>query len=127
MKLSINSVKNDSQTIEVTFCSESGAELLVLSEEARYKQAENLLPLIQRGLAQLGLSWEDVSHIEVSDNGGSFSALRVGVLTANALAFALGRPVRGTSGNQPVSFSGYDIVPAVYNREPNIGPPRLVA
>jgi tRNA A37 threonylcarbamoyladenosine modification protein TsaB len=34
----------------------------------------------------------------VADEGGSFTSLRIGVITANALAYALKIPVIGESG-----------------------------
>ncbi|HPX64493.1 MAG TPA: tRNA (adenosine(37)-N6)-threonylcarbamoyltransferase complex dimerization subunit type 1 TsaB [bacterium] len=83
------------------------------------EQAETLLPSIKQLLADADLKLSNLERIEVVNHGGSFTSLRLGVVIANALGYALGVPVRGTTG-QPFLASGYQIVVPEYISEPNI-------
>lgn len=107
-------------------------------------QAEKLLPGIDALLIKNNFSNKKIKKIFVNNHGGSFSSLRIGVVTANALAFALKIPIIAASifdetgdfnlsykkgdnlkinylkGNK--SFSSYYLVEPFYNSEPNIGP-----
>ena len=55
--------------------------------------SEKLLPLIDAALNALSLEASDMDCFAVSVGPGSFTGLRIGVATANALAFAAGKPV----------------------------------
>jgi tRNA threonylcarbamoyladenosine biosynthesis protein TsaB len=57
--------------------------------------AEQLMPLITATLADAGRTLADVTSIVVGVGPGPFTGLRVGVVTAQTLGFALGVPVRG--------------------------------
>jgi len=89
---------------------------------AQYIQAEKLLPKIDQLLKQKKLLKTDITKIEVENRGGSigsksgtsFTALRIGVVTANALGYALNIPVKSKMKN--IS----NIVKPVYNKEPNV-------
>jgi len=59
--------------------------------------SEKLLKTINQLLAQTKKSVRDIRGIAVVKGPGSFTSLRVGVATANALGFALGVPVLGVS------------------------------
>lgn len=83
------------------------------------QQAEQLLPGILELLTEQKLSWSDLSAIQVANQGGSFTSLRIGVVTANALAYALGLAVTGTDG-QPLQIDGCQIVEPEYSGQPNI-------
>ena len=67
---------------------------------ARRRQSEELLPAVDRVLAKAGWRMADLEKIIVANQGGSFTSLRIGVVTANALAFALRIPIEGTAGKQ---------------------------
>jgi tRNA threonylcarbamoyl adenosine modification protein YeaZ len=91
------------------------------------KQAEKLLPAIEKLIIKNYFSLKDLSGIEVVTQGGTFTSLRIGVITANALSFALGIPVLAINkeGN-PVkgdmrSAGGITIAAPHYDAEPNIG------
>jgi len=56
---------------------------------ANFDESEKLLPTIAELLKKTHHSWEDISKIMVVQGPGPFSALRIGVTTANVLAFAL--------------------------------------
>jgi tRNA A37 threonylcarbamoyladenosine modification protein TsaB len=93
----------------------------VLTEKefaAEYKQAEKLLPTIDWLLKSVRADIEEVEMICVTNRGQSFTALRIGVVTANALAFALGIKVLSPGENEQGSKT--NIVKPIYHKEPNI-------
>ena len=57
--------------------------------------AEQLMPLVQRVLADAGCALADVGRIVVGVGPGPFTGLRVGVVTATTLGEVLGVEVRG--------------------------------
>lgn len=83
------------------------------------QQAEQLLPGILELLTEQKLTWSDLEVIQVANQAGSFTSLRIGVVTANALAYALGLSVAGTSG-QLLKSDGYQIIEPEYSGQPNI-------
>lgn len=95
--------------------------------KAHHQQAEKLLPRIVKMMSKLKITWPDVEEILVQSEGGGFSSLRIGVLTANALAYALGIPVTALNNDKSVAFIGGQAVKPKYQAEPNIGPPRVPA
>jgi len=98
----------------------SGGEIVIQNfYPGNREQAEKLLPSIEQLLTEAGLKLFDLEKIEVVNCGGSFTSLRLGVVIANALGYALGVPVSGTNG-QPFLASGYQIVAPEYIGEPNI-------
>lgn len=90
------------------------------------RQAERLLPSIEKLLADQGVSLSQLKDIVVADAGGSFTALRIGVITANALAYALGIKIKGESQPEAKTrkFGRFAIVEPIYDREPTIGRPK---
>jgi tRNA threonylcarbamoyl adenosine modification protein YeaZ len=62
---------------------------------AKYKQAEKLLPTVKGLLEKNGVGLKILKGIIVVKGPGAFTALRVGVVTANTLGFALGIPIVG--------------------------------
>ncbi len=92
---------------------------------APYTQAEKLLPLIDGILKKNNLDFKDIKKVNVRNRGGSFTGLRIGVITANALGYALGVPVEGEVRSKKLearneSGKKFDIVKPIYDREPNI-------
>lgn len=65
-----------------------------LSAENEYG-SQVLLPLISKILDRKKLMFSDLERVEVETGPGSFTGIRVGVSSANALGFALGIPVNG--------------------------------
>ncbi|MDE3134269.1 MAG: tRNA (adenosine(37)-N6)-threonylcarbamoyltransferase complex dimerization subunit type 1 TsaB, partial [Acidobacteriota bacterium] len=64
---------------------------------ARPGHAQRLLALIQELLERAGAGWEEVDRIAVGTGPGTFTGLRIGIATAEALAAATGTPVLGVS------------------------------
>ena len=78
---------------------------------AERKLSEKLLPEIDNLLKQNRTTIKDLIAIEINTGPGSFTGTRIGVATANALAFSLGIPINGK-----------ELVTPVYSKPPNITP-----
>jgi N6-L-threonylcarbamoyladenine synthase len=65
----------------------------VVPEVASRQHVATIVPVIQRADADAGLQFRDVDAIAVTAGPGLVGALLVGVETAKALAFALGKPL----------------------------------
>lgn len=100
---------------------QDGEEVLLSKKIAVQRtQAEKLLPEIAKLLKKKNFKLKDIELIKAANQGGSFTSLRIGVATANALGFALGIPVAGTAGSAKI-ISKISIVEPIYGREPDIG------
>ena len=73
--------------------SRDGQSLVELSWRSERNHSVELVPAIQRVLAQAHLEVDDVSAIYIAIGPGGFSALRVGMSTAMAMAMARELPV----------------------------------
>jgi len=123
MTLSINTTQGDQVMIAI----EQGRRVIATKKfTAKYKQAEKLLPEIDRLLKSKKLSLSKIKKIKVDNRGGSFTALRIGVVTANALGYATRKPVQGVTKSYKKlpkvtkGFKRFNIVEPIYNKEPNI-------
>ena len=102
-----------------------------------YKQSELLLKTINDLLESQSKELADLTGIIVVSGPGAFSALRIGVTTANALAYSLNIPVVGVEVDESTKIEGiweegtnllknkkkFDMTSVVipqYGREPNI-------
>jgi tRNA threonylcarbamoyladenosine biosynthesis protein TsaB len=123
MTLYINTVLKD----EIIIALREGNKIIAQKKmPANHNQAEKLVPGIDRLLKSRKIKLSALKKIIVANRGGSFTALRIGVITANALAYALKIPVvaeEPEGGNQK-KFRSYNIVEPFYDREPNIGAPK---
>jgi hypothetical protein len=100
--------------------------------KAPRQQSEKLLLSIEKIMAVSKLKLPDIKKIIINNHGGSFTSLRIGVITANALAYALNIPVesgilegkiikKDKAVNKKKQFSGHSIIEPLYDSEPNIG------
>ena len=87
---------------------------------ARYKQAEKLLPGIDNILKSANSNITKIKQIIVVNSGEGFTALRIGIITANALGFALNIPVFSANGEQVKSEYDFNVIKPKYKKEPNI-------
>ncbi|MCX6796213.1 MAG: hypothetical protein NTW06_01820 [Candidatus Falkowbacteria bacterium] len=118
MILYLNSVKNEGQQIEVKLI-KAGKEVFSQTINARGQQAEKLIPAVMKALKYSQVNMPAIKQIKVENSGGSFTALRIGVTTANALAYALGIEVKGTLPGKKIKTL-FSIVEPLYHCDPNI-------
>lgn len=87
-------------------------------------QSEKLLPLIESIFEKNNFSFNDLEEIKVANKGESFTSLRIGILTANALAYALKIKVsiigENKSSKYVKNFKDFNIVIPNYTRDPDI-------
>lgn len=116
MILYINTTQGDDIIITI----KKGSRTVVSKKiNAKYSQAEKLLPLIDKLSKEKKMNTTDIRKIKVANTGGSFTALRIGVVTANALGFALGIPVESIKKGKK-SNKEFDIIKPMYYKKPNI-------
>ena len=66
---------------------EDGERASLLEAEESRQHASSLLPLVERGLVDLGWTPSSLDGLIVSAGPGSFTSLRIGLATAKGLAF----------------------------------------
>lgn len=120
-------VIDTSKTSWIKIKLKEGRETIVEdSVEAKLKQSEKLLSLISQTLKKGKLKLSDISEIRVVATGETFTGLRIGVVTANTLGYALGVPVRAVNSSgkeekeQIIEEKDIQIVSPKYNKPPNI-------
>lgn len=67
----------------------------VVPEIASRAHIERISPVIDEALQQAGLGWQDLGAIAVGNRPGLIGSLLVGLSTAKAIAWALGKPLIG--------------------------------
>lgn len=77
-----------------------GVELTNESWEAGRTLSRDLLARIQTVLDTGGGTWAGVKGIVVFRGPGSFTSLRIGITTVNAIAYAEHIPIVGTTGEE---------------------------
>ena len=120
MILRIDTTEGDK--IEVALKS-GGAVVARKKVSARFTQSEKLLPLIDKLLRDNKVLLKNIKSIEVNNKGGSFTALRIGVVTANALGYAAGLRTSGVGcriSDAGFRERGFNVVEPIYNKEPSI-------
>lgn len=128
MTLYIDTTKNNLIEIGVK---DKNKLVAVKKFKSHRTQAEKLLPAIEKLFKANKLKLSNLANIEVANRGGSFTSLRIGVVTANALAYALGIAIVGAGSQElPVSPSAsrggkvknqkFSVVEPAYDREPEI-------
>jgi tRNA threonylcarbamoyladenosine biosynthesis protein TsaB len=74
------------------------------SDSARH--SDNLLPLIDRVLAEAGRAIADVEAVAIGAGPGSFTGLRIGMATAKGLAFSMNVPLWAASSLAALALDG---------------------
>jgi tRNA threonylcarbamoyladenosine biosynthesis protein TsaB len=86
----------DTATPHVTVALHDGSRVVAsFDSEESMRHGEMLAPGIERVLEEAGAKAGDLTEIAVGVGPGPFTGLRVGLVTARTLAFALDLPVRG--------------------------------
>ena len=79
---------------------------------ARPGHAQRLLGLIHELLERGGADWDSVDRIAVGVGPGTFTGLRIGIASAEALSAASGRPLVGVSTLRSLALAAHDREPA---------------
>lgn len=91
---------------------------------SNHTQAEKLLPGIAKLLKTNRLKLSDLKSLAVVNQGGSFTSLRIGVVTANALGYALSIPVAGSHKGKNKKFKNgklsFNLLEPGYSSKPII-------
>ena len=117
MKLYIDTTNNQEIILRLLRGTKLVAELI---EPAARAQAEKLLPAIETILRTNQFKLADLTSIEVCNHGGSYTSLRIGVVTANALAFGLNIPIKGLEKADLKKKNGISVVEPKYATDPQI-------
>ena len=71
--------------------------------------SQRLMPMIDILLKEAGLTVEDLDGVAVSSGPGSFTGLRIGMTTAKALAWSLGKPIVGIPSLDGIAFNAQGV------------------
>lgn len=116
MILSIDT--SDNKFIEICLY---GKDVLVKSKKIKTfrNQSEKLLSSTEKMMQSLNIDLGDIKKIKVAHSGESFTSLRVGILTANALAYALGIEVESIKADKKRNkkLNKFNIVIPHYSRD----------
>lgn len=92
-KKKISIIIDTSNNLEVTVGLEIDGEKDFVKQKIDKREAQVVIPIIEKLLKKHTLDLTDVTEIMVDEGPGSFTGLRVGVSIANALAYTLKIPV----------------------------------
>ena len=92
-------IRTDNHESEI-YIYEDSTEKLAYKWEAHRDLAKNLLSIITDKLNSLDLDFEDLSGVGVYKGPGSFTGLRIGISTANSIAYSVGVPIASESGDE---------------------------
>ena len=107
--------------MEVALRDENNKIIAVKIVSAKFEQAEKLLFMIDNLLLESEVQLNKIKKIIVENKGGSFTALRIGIISANTLGYALNIPVEGSFKPKEQGKQGkFNIIEPLYNKEPNI-------
>jgi tRNA threonylcarbamoyladenosine biosynthesis protein TsaB len=73
--------------------------------------AQRLLSLVDELMKQGGAGWESIDRIAVGIGPGTFTGLRIGIASAQALAAARGLPLVGVSTLRSLALAAHDRAP----------------
>lgn len=95
----ILAVRTDSPETQLFLLDKGGKEQASTKFEVGRQLSNQLLVEIEKLLEENSSSWGDLSGVIVYEGPGSFTGLRLGISTANAIAYAEQIPVVGASGD----------------------------
>ena len=99
----------DTATPHVTVALHDGEQVVAsYSSPASMRHGETLAPGIAQVLAEVGALNTDVTAVAVGVGPGPFTGLRVGLVTARTMGFALGIPVYGVCTLDVLAAEAFD-------------------
>ncbi|HNV97479.1 MAG TPA: tRNA (adenosine(37)-N6)-threonylcarbamoyltransferase complex dimerization subunit type 1 TsaB [bacterium] len=78
-------------------------DIFLLDKKVDSKQSENLLELLDKFLKSKRLKLKNLKRVIVNTGPGSFTSVRLGVVLANTLSYALKIPVIGFSEKEIIT------------------------
>jgi tRNA threonylcarbamoyladenosine biosynthesis protein TsaB len=84
---------------------ETGGRVRAAGKSVATPASDNLMPLIERALADAGIGLPAIDAYAVGAGPGSFTGLRIGMATVKGLAFATGKPVWAVSSLEALAMS----------------------
>ncbi len=85
--------------------SENGQLLAEAAIHGTRTHSQKLLPMVVDLLASIDLTPADIDCFAVAKGPGSFTGLRIGIVTAKGLAFATGKPLIGIPTLEALAFT----------------------
>ena len=99
----------DTSSPTVTVAVHDGTDVVAeLTSSETMRHGEQLTPLIDQALRQVGISVRDLTAIAVGVGPGPFTGLRVGLVSARTMAYALKVPVHGVCSLDVLAIQAVD-------------------
>lgn len=99
----------DTSSPTVTVAVHDGADVVVeLRSTETMRHGEQLTPLVDRALRQVGITARDLTALAVGVGPGPFTGLRVGLVSARTMAYALQIPVYGVCSLDVLAIEAVD-------------------
>jgi hypothetical protein len=124
---------NTAQRDFLQFALISKTDVFLLKKNVGRKQSENMLLQLNNLLEKNKFKLEDLKKIVVNRGPGSFTSVRMGVVLANTMSYALKIPVWGIRGDEyelekredflqlnQIKFKKGGFTIPYYDRDPNI-------
>jgi tRNA threonylcarbamoyladenosine biosynthesis protein TsaB len=84
---------------------ETGNRIRSAGKSVATPASDNLMPLIERALADAGIGLPEIDAFAIGAGPGSFTGLRIGMATLKGLAFATGKPVWAVSSLEALAMT----------------------
>lgn len=104
MKLLALETANEQCSVSIV---DENQELFFQLDTRAKAQTQTILPMVEQGYAQLGLTTEDLTAIAFSRGPGSFSGVRINAAVTQALAWSHDLPVIPVSTLQALAQAAY--------------------
>ncbi len=99
----------DTSSPTVTVAVHDGTDVVAqLASTETMRHGEQLTPLVDQALRQVGITARDLSAIVVGVGPGPFTGLRVGLVSARTMAYALQVPVYGVCSLDVLAVEALD-------------------
>ncbi|MDR3110992.1 MAG: tRNA (adenosine(37)-N6)-threonylcarbamoyltransferase complex dimerization subunit type 1 TsaB [Planctomycetaceae bacterium] len=90
---------------------QNGELLSALDLASSERSAKTLCPAINAMLNSIGIKPHDINTIAVATGPGSFTGLRVGIVTAKMFAYAVGAEIVGVDTLETLAFGTFTMFP----------------